>query len=160
MLLITRCYININILPSSIVYDYVQLSEEAMNQIYTPGEEAMARSRKRGWGVVPDFAIKNTVSGKILFGEIKRQDGWVEGKDPSAGRGNVHECMCKLFTPGLMEKYRLSPHHSSHKAFLLDYPCQHDLLFGYSTIITRRNNSFAIHIIHIYISSKHSMRQI
>ena len=94
--------------PNSLkhIYDYVQLSDEAMNQIYNPGEEVMARSRKRGWGVVPDFAIKNTVSGKILFGEIKRQDGWVEGKDPSAGRGNVHERMCKLFTPGLMKKYR------------------------------------------------------
>ena len=53
-----------------------------------------------------EFSIKNKNTGKILFGEIKRQDGWVEGKDPSAGRGNAHERMCKLFTPGLMKKYR------------------------------------------------------
>ncbi len=54
----------------------------------------------------PDFSIKNIKTGKILFGEIKRQDGWVEGKEPSAGRGNAHERMCKLFTPGLMKAYR------------------------------------------------------
>ena len=56
--------------------------------------------------VSPDFAIENTRTHKILFGEIKRQDGWVEGKDPSAGRGNAHERLCKLFTPGLMAAYR------------------------------------------------------
>lgn len=58
------------------------------------------------WGVSPDFAIENTETRKILFGEIKRQDGWVEGKDPSAGRGNAHERLCKLFTPGLLNVYR------------------------------------------------------
>ena len=36
-----------------------------------------------------------------MFGEIKRQDGWVEGKSPSAGRGNAHERLCKLFAPGV-----------------------------------------------------------
>ena len=41
-----------------------------------------------------------------MFGEIKRQDGWVEGKNPSAGRGNAHERLCKLFTPGLLKAYR------------------------------------------------------
>ncbi len=30
----------------------------------------------------------------------------MEGKDPSAGRGNAHERMCKLFTPGLIKAYR------------------------------------------------------
>ena len=54
--------------------------------------------------VLVDKEDKKT--GKILFGEIKRQDGWVEGKDPSAGRGTAHERMCKLFTPGLMKAYR------------------------------------------------------
>lgn len=43
---------------------------------------------------------------KILFGEIKRQDGWVEGRKSNAGRGNVHERLCKLFTPGLIKAYR------------------------------------------------------
>ncbi|WP_418903389.1 MunI family type II restriction endonuclease [[Ruminococcus] torques] len=28
------------------------------------------------------------------------------GKKPSAGRGNAHERMCKLFTPGLIKAYR------------------------------------------------------
>ena len=41
-----------------------------------------------------------------MFGEIKRQDGWVEDKQPSAGRGNAHERLCKLFTPGLLKAYR------------------------------------------------------
>ena len=66
----------------------------------------MRTAKNRGWGVSPDFAIRNIKSGKILFGEIKRQDGWVENKSPSAGRGNAHERMCKLFTPGLLKKYR------------------------------------------------------
>lgn len=30
----------------------------------------------------------------------------VEGKSPSAGRGNAHERLCKLFTPGIIKKYR------------------------------------------------------
>ena len=41
-----------------------------------------------------------------MFGEIKRQDGRVEGKEPSTGRGNAHERLCKLFTPGLLNAYR------------------------------------------------------
>ena len=66
----------------------------------------MQKAKRLGWGVSPDFAIKNKKTGKILFGEIKRQDGWVEGKEPSAGRGNAHERMCKLFSPGLIKAYR------------------------------------------------------
>ena len=68
--------------------------------------ETMRTAQSRGWGVSPDFSITNRYTGKTLFGEIKRQDGWVEGKDPSAGRGNAHERMCKLFTPGLLRAYR------------------------------------------------------
>ncbi len=30
----------------------------------------------------------------------------MEGKEPSAGRGNAHERLCKLFTPGLLKAYR------------------------------------------------------
>lgn len=37
---------------------------------------------------------------------MKRQDGWVEGKRPSAGRGNAHERSNKLFTPGLLKLLR------------------------------------------------------
>jgi hypothetical protein len=88
------------------LYEFVQLPQEILDQIYCPDERTMANAQSRGWGVSPDFSIRNKKTGKILFGEIKRQDGWVEGKDPSAGRGNAHERMCKLFTPGLLKKYR------------------------------------------------------
>ncbi len=88
------------------LYEDVQLSEETLAQIFNPDDVAMRNAKSRGWGVSPDFSITNTRTGKILFGEIKRQDGWVEGKEPSAGRGNAHERMCKLFTPGLIKAYR------------------------------------------------------
>lgn len=88
------------------LYEDVELSPETLAEIFNPSENAMRNAKRKGWGVSPDFSIRNKISGKILFGEIKRQDGWVEGKKPSAGRGNVHERMCKLFTPGLMKKYR------------------------------------------------------
>lgn len=88
------------------LYEDVELSEHTLSQIYCPDDYTMDMAKRRGWGVSPDFSITNTVTGKILFGEIKRQDGWVEGKDPSAGRGNAHERMCKLFTPGLIKTYR------------------------------------------------------
>lgn len=88
------------------LYETVSLKKNILDQIYNPDAETMKNAFNRGWGVSPDFSIKNKKTGKILFGEIKRQDGWVEGKDPSAGRGNAHERMCKLFTPGLMKAYR------------------------------------------------------
>ena len=84
------------------LYANVKLSEDVLKQIYN----SKIDYKNTAWGVSPDFAIENTETGKILFGEIKRQDGWVEGKDPSAGRGNAHERLCKLFTPGLLKKYR------------------------------------------------------
>ena len=61
------------------LYENVILSEETLSQIYNPDEETMAKARQRGWGVSPDFSITNTRTGKTIFGEIKRQDGWVEG---------------------------------------------------------------------------------
>lgn len=88
------------------LYETVVLSEETLSQIYNPDKKTMERVKKRGWGVSPDFSITNTKTGKTIFGEIKRQDGWVEGGKPNDGRGNVHERMCKLFTPGLMRVYR------------------------------------------------------
>lgn len=88
------------------LYEDVNLPEDVLAQIFCPDEKTMSRVKKRGWGVSPDFSITNTVTGKILFGEIKRQDGWIEGKKPNAGRGNAHERMCKLFTPGLIKAYR------------------------------------------------------
>lgn len=84
------------------LYASVQLDDEVLTQIFNPDIDL----ENTLWGVSPDFAIENTETGKILFGEIKRQDGWVEGKDPSAGRGNAHERLCKLFTPGLLNTYR------------------------------------------------------
>ncbi len=84
------------------IYTNVQLPSNVLQQIYNPTIDL----KKTHWGVSPDFAIENTITKKILFGEIKRQDGWVEGKDPSAGRGNAHERLCKLFTPGLLRAYR------------------------------------------------------
>lgn len=88
------------------LYTLVQLSTETLSQIYNP-PISLEHTK---WGVTPDFAIENTHTHKILFGEIKRQDGWVEGKDPSAGRGNAHERLCKLFTPGLEKAYRRIGH--------------------------------------------------
>ena len=88
------------------LYEHVHLSDYVLSQIYCPDETTMRTARSRGWGVSPDFSIVNKKTGKILFGEIKRQDGWVEGKEPSAGRGNAHERMCKLFTPGLLNAYK------------------------------------------------------
>lgn len=88
------------------LYENVILDAETLSQIYCPDEKTMDNAQKRGWGVTPDFSITNKRTGKILFGEIKRQDGWVEGKKPNAGRGNAHERMCKLFSPGLIKAYR------------------------------------------------------
>ena len=61
---------------------------------------------KYSWGINMDFSITNKNSGKILFGEIKRQDGWVETTNMAAGRGNAHERSCKYFTPGLLKTIR------------------------------------------------------
>ncbi len=84
------------------LYTNVHLPDYIVEQIYNPS--VIIETSK--WGVSPDFAIENIRTGKILFGEIKRQDGWIEGKDPSAGRGNAHERLGKLFTPGLLKAYR------------------------------------------------------
>jgi len=86
------------------IYNKVQLPDTVAKQIFNPDID------KKKWGISPDFAIENTKTGKILFGEIKRQDGWVEGKKPSAGRGNAHERLCKLFSPGLLKAYRQIGH--------------------------------------------------
>lgn len=42
-------------------------------------------------GLIPDFAIDNTKIGKTLYVEVKRQDGWVEGKERKAGRKRTRE---------------------------------------------------------------------
>lgn len=84
----------------SSIYLDVELSEEEIHAIYTPDVPIQRH------GIKPDGAIKNNKTGKTIFIEIKRQDGWVEGKPRKAGRGNAHERLCKYFTPGLLKKLR------------------------------------------------------
>jgi hypothetical protein len=82
------------------IYVNVALSPEDLAQIYNPSE-AITRH-----GVFPDYAIDNNKTGKKIYVEVKRQDGWVEGKKRSDGRGNAHERSCKFFTPGLLKVLR------------------------------------------------------
>lgn len=82
------------------IYKNIALPQEVLSKIYNPP------SGYGKHGISPDYAIKNIHNGKTLYVEVKRQDGWVEGKDMSAGRGNAHERACKLFTPGLLEIMR------------------------------------------------------
>ena len=82
-----------------IYVDYV-LDKEELSQIYIPEEKILIH------GIRPDCLIRNKVSGKTIYIELKRQDGWVEGKSRSAGRGNAHERLCKYFTPGLLNLLR------------------------------------------------------
>lgn len=82
------------------IYVNVELEEEERSQIYVP---SVCITRH---GIKPDCLIRNNITGKEIYIEIKRQDGWVEGKPRSAGRGNAHERLCKYFTPGLLELMR------------------------------------------------------
>ncbi|MEK7534095.1 MAG: MunI family type II restriction endonuclease [Patescibacteria group bacterium] len=81
------------------IYEKVKLSKEVKNAIYNPG-------RKWHHGIKIDFAIENKKTKKTIYIEVKRQDGWVEGKPPSAGRGNAHERSSKFFAPGLIKLLR------------------------------------------------------
>lgn len=93
------------------LYAHVIIPDNVKSIIFNPN----IKIEDVKWGVSPDFAIENTETKKILFGEIKRQDGWVENKKPSAGRGNAHERSCKLFTPGLEKAYRQAGHITSEE---------------------------------------------
>lgn len=84
------------------LYSHVELSKQVLEEIYNPNMDLSSKK----WGIVPDFAIENSQTKKILFGEIKRQDGWIEGKKPNDGRGNVHERFSRYFTPGLLKECR------------------------------------------------------
>ena len=81
------------------IYSSIQLPQEVLDRIYNPDET---------WthGISPDFSIHNTRTKKTIYIEVKRQDGWVEGKERKAGRGNAHERSCKFFTPGLLKILR------------------------------------------------------
>ena len=82
------------------LYVNVKLTSKELLEIYTPEVEITRH------GIVPDYSITNTRTKKTIYIEVKRQDGWVEGKPPRAGRGNAHERSCKYFTPGLQNKLR------------------------------------------------------
>lgn len=71
-----------------------------MSEIYTPDIEIKKH------GISPDLSIKNTETNKIIYIEVKRQDGWVEGGERKDGRGNAHERSNKYFTPGLLKVLR------------------------------------------------------
>lgn len=90
------------------IYSKFDLSEEILEKIYNIDVSEMRKNGKPRykWGINMDFAIRNKSNGKILFGEIKRQDGWIETTNMNAGRGNAHERSCKYFTPGLMRALR------------------------------------------------------
>ncbi len=82
------------------IYVDVELDPVELSQIYTPSKPVTKH------GIKPDCLIRNNVTGKEIYVEIKRQDGWVENKQRSAGRGNAHERLCKYFTPGLLRLMR------------------------------------------------------
>ncbi|MCT8573754.1 MunI family type II restriction endonuclease [Glaesserella parasuis] len=90
------------------IYSTFDLPQEVKDKIYDINtQECNSKGKKKyKWGIKMDFAIRNIQNGKTLFGEIKRQDGWVENTSPSAGRGNAHERSAKYFTPGLQRVLR------------------------------------------------------
>lgn len=81
------------------IYNSISLPPEMLQKIYNPDETWVH-------GIIPDYAIDNVKTNKTLYVEVKRQDGWVEGKPRNAGRGNAHERSNKLFTPGLQRVLR------------------------------------------------------
>lgn len=90
------------------IYSTYPLPDSVLSKIYNVDvtEKKQNGTPKYSWGISMDFAIRNKENGKILFGEIKRQDGWVETTNMQAGRGNAHERSCKYFTPGLLRIIR------------------------------------------------------
>ncbi len=83
------------------VYLDVELDKKVLEEIYNVSKEKIKKH-----GIIPDYAIDNLDTKKTIYIEVKRQDGWVEGKPRSVGRGNAHERSCKFFTPGLLEVLR------------------------------------------------------
>lgn len=90
------------------IYSTYPLPQKTLDNIYNVDmtEKKQNGDPKYKWGITMDFAIRNLSNGKILFGEIKRQDGWIETTSMAAGRGNAHERSCKYFTPGLLKVIR------------------------------------------------------
>ena len=90
------------------IYSTYPLPNDVLEKIYNVDVAELNRNGepKYSWGISMDFAIKNLWTQKTLFGEIKRQDGWIETTSMAAGRGNAHERSCKYFTPGLSKVLR------------------------------------------------------
>lgn len=82
------------------IYVDFPLPQSVISEIYNPDEKVTKH------GISPDYVIDHIESGKKLYIEVKRQDGWVEGKPRSAGRGNAHERSNKYFSPGLLKILR------------------------------------------------------
>ena len=91
------------------IYSIFDLPEDTKRRIYDVDVNEMNYNgtKKYKWGIKMDFAIRNQKNGKVLFGEIKRQDGWIETTKPEAGRGNAHERCSKYFSPGLRRELQL-----------------------------------------------------
>ncbi|MGT2925279.1 MunI family type II restriction endonuclease [Streptococcus caviae] len=87
------------------IYSKHQLPQQTLDAIYNVSI-TKSNGKDYQWGISMDFAIRNLQSGKTLFGEIKRQDGWIEGGNMQDGRGNAHERSNKYFTPGLLKVIR------------------------------------------------------
>lgn len=81
------------------IYENINLKKNIKKGVYKPKDNFTH-------GIKIDFAIKNTKTNKILFVEIKRQNGWTNSKNSKEGRGNAHERSCKFFTPGLLKILR------------------------------------------------------
>lgn len=88
------------------IYSTYDLAPDILDEIYNVEMYNDNGTPKYHWGISMDFAIRNNDNKKVLFGEIKRQDGWIETTNMAAGRGNAHERSCKYFTPGLMRVLR------------------------------------------------------
>ena len=88
------------------IYSRYELPAGTRSQIFDVPMQKPDGTPRYSWGISMDFFVENTHNGKKLFGEIKRQDGWVETTAPAAGRGNAHERSAKYFTPGLIRALR------------------------------------------------------
>ncbi len=90
------------------IYSTYNLPQDVLDKIYNINVNEIKSNGKAKyqWGISMDFAIRNLKNGKTLFGEIKRQDGWVETTSMQAGRGNAHERCCKYFAPGILQILR------------------------------------------------------
>ena len=78
------------------IYQTVELPDTVLQEIYQPVTPINRH------GIAPDFVIRNINTGKSIYVEVKRQDGWVEGGIRADGRGNAHERCLKYFSPGLL----------------------------------------------------------